>query len=519
LNFRLPTAVYRLRPGSALITTLICLMVLMLRGEAVMALSLSGLNIAERVRRGTLSFNLAESGAERAARYLKGLGAPPSGTSAFDPFGGAQNLGDGTYSVSILPDAGNSGAQLKKYTVTSSGTVQGRLQRVELVLRQTSFGKYAYFTDKEVSSISGGVIWFQSRDRIRGPAHSNNSDGGSFHIDWTSSTGAIFEDMVTSSASSITYQKSGAATAPASEADFLQIYRTGSRGYQLGVDPIPLPDSSTVQQEAAWGGSSGFPTSDGVYVPNGGGTTTGGIYIRGDSAVSMQVDGSGNQKFVITQGSTTTNITVDRAFNQTRVQVGSGAVTTYTGTGSGVLYSTGNITSLSGTVADNYLSSGSPPTVLGRSAYTIATDVNNGKSITVTDRLTYQSAPDPSLPTTDPANLRPGTLGLMARNVVVASGAPTNMEIDAVMMAGSNTVSDGSFYVSNWNSKTPTGTLKVTGGIIQKARGPVGTFSGSTISTGYAKDYWYDRRLADNPPPYFPTTGGYDRISWRKLPG
>ena len=57
------------------------------------------------------------------------------------------------------------------------------------------------------------------------------------------------------------------------------------------------------------------------------------------------------------------------------------------------------------------------------------------------------------------------------------------------MMAGSNTVSDGSFYVSNYNSKTPTGNLKVMGGIIQKARGAVGTFSGSTIQTGYAKDY------------------------------
>ena len=55
--------------------------------------------------------------------------------------------------------------------------------------------------------------------------------------------------------------------------------------------------------------------------------------------------------------------------------------------------------------------------------------------------------------------------------------------------------------------------------IIQKARGPVGTISGGTISTGYAKDYYYDPRLADNPPPYFPTTGSYDLISWKKLPG
>jgi hypothetical protein len=507
--------------GSALITTLICLMVLMMLGEAVMALSSSGLNLAERVRRQTLAFNLAESGAERAARYLKSLGSPPSGTTAFDPFSGVQSLGDGTYSVSIQPDSGNPGAPLKRYTVNSTGVVQSRQQRVELVLRQTSFGKYAYFTDREASppALGGGAIWFMSHDRIRGPAHSNNADGGNIRINWTNSTGAIFEDMVTTAASGMVYNRSSGYVNPASEADFLKIYKTGSRGYQVGVDAIPLPDSSSEQREAAWGASSGFPTTDGVHIPNSGGVTTGGIYIRGDSAINMQVDGSGNQQFRVTQGGTTTTITIDRAFNKTRVEESSGGITIYEGTGSGVLYSTGNITSLSGTVADNRLSSGTPPTILQRSAYTIATDVNNGKRIEITNRLTYQSAPDPSLPTTDTVNLRPGTLGLMARNVVVDSNAPTNMQIDAIIMAGSNTVSDGSFYVENWDSKPPGGTLKITGGLIQKARGAVGRFSGGEITYGYAKDYWYDRRLADDPPPHFPTTGGYDRISWRKLPG
>ena len=61
--------------------------------------------------------------------------------------------------------------------------------------------------------------------------------------------------------------------------------------------------------------------------------------------------------------------------------------------------------------------------------------------------------------------------------------------------------------------------MKIMGGVIQKARGPVGTISGGVIQTGYAKNYYYDTRMADNPPPYFPTTGNYDRISWRKQPG
>src|SRR5690606_8213065 len=116
-------------------------------------------------------------------------------------------------------------------------------------------------------------------------------------------------------------------------------FEMGSSGYQLGVDEIPLPDSSTMQKIAAWGSTSGFPTSNGVYTPPGGG-----IYIRGDSKVLMQVDGSGNQVFKVTQGSTVTTITVDLVNNVIKKKVGSGPTTTTAGSGTGVLYCTGNIT-------------------------------------------------------------------------------------------------------------------------------------------------------------------------------
>jgi hypothetical protein len=497
-------------------------------GAAILTLSLTGLHLAEHVRRTMVAFNMAESGGERAARWLKDQPSPPSGTSAIDPFGGAQSLADGTYTASVLPDPNNTGASLKRYIITANGTDLGRLQTVKLVMRQTSFGEYAYFTDKEVSAVSGGVIWFFSGDRVRGPAHSNNSDGGSFHVNWTNGTGPIFQGPVTTSAAGITY----ASTNPVSSSDYLSIYATGIRGYQLGVDPIPLPSSTSLQQTAAWGGSSGFPTTTGVSVPNASGVSTGGIYITGDAGVQMQVDGSGNQQFVVTQGATTTTITVDRVNNQMRKQVGSGPVTTYTGTGSGVLYCSGNITSLSGTVADNRLDTSTPPNVLSRNAYTIATDTGNDKNITITNPITYKSAPDPTLATTDPTNLRPGTLGLIGRNVIVGTGTPGNMEIDAEILAGRDstahpTDTDGSFYVQDYSTKpkgSPLNTLKLMGGVIQRARGPVGTLTTDTsgnlvLNSGYQKNYNYDTRMADNPPPYFPTTGGYDRISWQKLPG
>lgn len=52
------------------------------------------------------------------------------------------------------------------------------------------------------------------------------------------------------------------------------------------------------------------------------------------------------------------------------------------------------------------------------------------------------------------------------------------------------------------------GCLYLTGGLIQEARGPVGTFQYGG-ATGYAKRYSYDRCALYNPPPYFPTTGRY----------
>jgi hypothetical protein len=51
------------------------------------------------------------------------------------------------------------------------------------------------------------------------------------------------------------------------------------------------------------------------------------------------------------------------------------------------------------------------------------------------------------------------------------------------------------------------GCLYLTGGIIQKTRGAVGTTSG----TGYLKRYSYDSCAFSSPPPYFPTTGHFAR--------
>ena len=56
--------------------------------------------------------------------------------------------------------------------------------------------------------------------------------------------------------------------------------------------------------------------------------------------------------------------------------------------------------------------------------------------------------------------------------------------------------------VDNYYCGGPLGTLSITGAIVQKYRGPVGT-GGTTISNGYVKDYDYDDRLKYREPPHF----------------
>jgi len=113
-------------------------------------------------------------------------------------------------------------------------------------------------------------------------------------------------------------------------------------------------------------------------------------------------------------------------------------------------------------------------------------------------------------PRTDPSSQ--DLMGILAAgNVVIASTAPADVEVDAAVMALGT-----SWTVENWWVGPPKGTLTVYGGLNQSKRGPVGTFNGSTGQrvSGYAKDYWYDSRLQNMIPPYFPLTGAFSISGW-----
>ncbi|MEO1022468.1 MAG: hypothetical protein AAFW89_07975 [Bacteroidota bacterium] len=107
-------------------------------------------------------------------------------------------------------------------------------------------------------------------------------------------------------------------------------------------------------------------------------------------------------------------------------------------------------------------------------------------------------------------------LGLIGESeVYVTSNAHSyngsrDLEIHASIMALST-----SFEVSGYNSGSAKGELEILGGIIQDTRGPVATFSGGVVQTGYTKDYQYDLRLQNMAPPFFPRESIFSVQFWK----
>lgn len=126
--------------------------------------------------------------------------------------------------------------------------------------------------------------------------------------------------------------------------------------------------------------------------------------------------------------------------------------------------------------------------------------------IYITDNILYNVNPEVNPNSTD-------KLGLVSEgNVYIHQNAPNDLTIYACIMS-INTA----FHNLSYDSVVK-GTLKVYGGIIQKRRGIIGLINISTGDKeyGYTKDYHYDSRLEQSPPPFFPPTGKYITVSWRE---
>jgi hypothetical protein len=133
------------------------------------------------------------------------------------------------------------------------------------------------------------------------------------------------------------------------------------------------------------------------------------------------------------------------------------------------------------------------------------TSTTVGGSTYLDDDIVYKTNPQ-----TNPASA--DILGLVCQNNCIVennTANKTNINIDASIYC-----QNGSFTVDQYDQGSPRGYINLIGGIIQNVRGPVGTTNGTSIVTGYSKNYSYDTRFLFSSPPNFPNTGAYQVISW-----
>ena len=498
--------------GMALMTTLIFVAVLTTMGIALLTMTRSEIKLSTLQEESTKAFYLAEAGVERAVNWLELQGTPPSSgdvPAVFDKdkegIHEFEELNTGKYTVNLYLDM-IPGSLVANYIIETEGWIvrddnSKSIRKIKTAVKIANFAEYAYFSDDErfpnntnipgSSGYVGAKIWFTGNDTIGGKLHSNSQ----LHM----VNVPTFLGKVTSTEETIDFWGDAYAADGSDFPGFMD-------EYELGVDEIPLPlyrnisdldDANSLQRIA--GGSTWTKAyiqalSDGVYVPNAAGAgsgVTGGIYIQGDATdIKLDVDGSAgtvgpNSEITIVQGVSDTTIitsvmepivlpagstlnglaaggtTIPANTTLVKMPTGVNVYESYGGINNGLLFIDGSINSIHG---DNH-----------RGKMTIASN----ESINVTDNIYYYDRDEGQSIFDDDIEAINDSLGLIAAaDFVIDRYAPHNVEVDGIIMA-LNT----SFFYEGWKWDLK-GTLSLLGGLIQKARGPVGTHSSGTKITG-----------------------------------
>lgn len=383
----------------------------------------------------------------------------------------------------IIESTGN----ILSTTPGASKTIRMSGGSFNVTVHRDNFAKFALFTNTHRTP-SGDIVWFTSNTNFTGPVSTNSN--------FSFAQNATFSEEVTQHHTRARFYNNSHPVLMDADAnpprDVPRFNPDPDKGFKRGQEIINLTSSvsqSDLRNETL--GTMSEPTSNGIYVPNNGTAVTGGIYVRGNSAITAEVGANNTAAYTITQGNTTI-VTIDYAHSQTLVTIGN-STQTYSGIPSGVdgqglvIYDNGSITSLSGTIQKD-------------SSVTIA----SRNDIVITNNISYQQY-DTS-PTLNAYNYT-NVLGIISwgGNVRIGTAAPNNINIHGVVMAP-----QGVFTVDNYNLSSPRGTAILLGGAITNNYGAFGTFNTSSPVSGYGRNFIYDARMLEGKtPPYFPYLRGF----------
>ncbi|MGZ8752371.1 MAG: hypothetical protein ACXW1S_05260, partial [Acidimicrobiia bacterium] len=522
--------------GFALITVLLATMALMALGTAAVAYGLGSQNASRRDQDWNAALAAAEAGIDdyvfrlnENSNYFQfnGTTNPPSdGNGAFAGWQAVQgpaNQSSFHYSVdtSQLTTQGT-------LTITSSGRSGARnvTRTVQSVLRRRSFIDYLYFTDFETidpatypnNSSSATANWAQmncsqhwadgrpegsnqcvpinfiSADTLNGPVHTNDAllicgtphFNGKTTSSWNhtprwrgngscSGNGPIVANAGDPAyATPLTMPPSNAALKAEVIAGAGGCLYTGPTSIRLnaaGTMTVDSPFSKNTNNGCpvnTWNGSGGRPAAVTGPLPS-----NGVVYVQSVPSSSSDVNYTSGCPYSVrfSSGSPTQPLRAHPlGYRVNNDQASSGY-----GCRDGDVFLSGNL----------------------RGQLTIASENN----VNAVGNVTYQGG----LSGTD-------LLGLIANNYVqvyhpvsctsggtgsgcnittpAGGGSLSNARIDAAILSLAH-----SFRVQNWSAGAPLGTLTINGAIAQRYRGAVGTNSGGSVASGYAKAYTYDNRL------------------------
>lgn len=397
--------------------------------------------------------------------------------------------------------------------LTSSGRSRGVIRTVKVGLRRQGFLDYLWLTDYEITDpvLSGsnasrckyrawewnpgantygpdpgrncGIVYWTTQATLNGPVHSNDAlyVCGDPTVD--GNTTSYYNSPATNSVPGSTrfggpgqvVNRLGCRNAP----------RWSRNGDPAGGPLLPFPPANTEIKNHADGAAGGR-----------------GCLYTGSTTIELKVDGDVGKMDVTSPGTRSTN-------------AGCGPGTDLELPRNGVVY----VQTVPTSAADPNHSPCAGSACLGdvRLRGTLAGQLTIAaqNDIIVVGNTQYHEYPGGT-----------DVLGLIANNTVAlhhpvsngdnAPGSLVNPRVDAAILALNH-----SFYVQNWGTGGPLGTLTVNGVIAQEFRGPVGTFSGNppVQRTGYDKSYNYDARLKYLSPPYFlsPTSSAWGRLSYSEL--
>jgi hypothetical protein len=340
--------------------------------------------------------------------------------------------------------------------ITSVGTFKDSLHTVEIKLQPSSFSRFAYFSNKE--KIGSSTIWWTDKDTVWGPFHTNDE----ININGD----PVFQGRATS------YE--GRNEASGSNPEF-------NGGYDQATEELPIPEDGVDSVGA-------HALADGLYFD---GQDTVYFEFRGDSL---------NFKYGEHLPDTTLYLP-DRTNN-------------------GTIFAEGAIVRLKGSVGGKYtIGVSETPPITVTSGYwkwnrrrrrydwiETTSEVIKGGKVYLDDDIVYNDNPLLDDKVSD------DLLGIVAENeIYITDNAAnkTSINIHAAMYSQNK-----GFGAENHDSRGPSGYINLLGGITQESRMAVGTFSGSSIVSGFSKRYYYDDRLMVMSPPSFPGTGNFEVVSW-----